>query len=341
MELNEFAININKRPEDRNDLLHRISTVGMIQSFNLQHALITGGAGFVGSHLVDTLEDHGVTVTVVDDLSNSKKVQLSSTAEFIEGDLTDPTVVDDVLSADHDIVFHLAAAKSVNTDHPRQQFEENSAMTYNLLERMDDLGVDKFVFTSSSTVYGEAPRPTPEDYGPLEPISPYGAGKLADEGLVSTYAHTHDITAWTFRFANIVGPRLRGAVIPDFIEKLRDNPETLTILGNGRQEKSYMHIDDCLDAVFHVVDNAAGPYSVYNLGTETTTSVTAIADIVSDELELDPAYEYTGGERGWTGDVPKMSLSIEKLTSLDWQPTYSSDDAVRQAARELAVELPK
>ncbi len=309
----------------------------MIKS--VEQALVTGGAGFVGSHLVNRLAQDGVTVTIVDDFSNGHEEWIPSNVTCIEGDLTDPAVVSEALSANHDIVFHLAAAKSVNTDHPRQQFEENSAMTYNLLERMDELGVDKFVFTSSSTVYGEAPRPTPEDYGPLEPISPYGAGKLADEGLVSTYAHTHDITAWTFRFANIVGPRLRGAVIPDFIEKLRDDPETLTILGNGRQEKSYMHIDDCLEAVFHVVEHADDPYNVYNLGTGTTTSVTEIADIVSDVLGLDPAYEYTGGDRGWTGDVPKMSLSIEKLSDLGWTPTYSSDRAVRQSATELAAEL--
>ena len=204
---------------------------------------------------------------------------------------------------------------------------------------MDAVGVDALAFTSSSTVYGEAPRPTPEDFAPLEPISPYGAGKLAEEGLLSTYAHSHGIQSWVFRFANIVGPGLRGAVIPDFIEKLRADPETLVILGDGRQEKSYMHVEDCVDAICHVVEHAEGPLTTCNLGTRTTTSVDRIADIVSDVLGVDPDYEYTGGDRGWTGDVPRMRLSVEKLAGLGWEPAQFSDDAVRQAAEELSAEL--
>jgi UDP-glucose 4-epimerase len=212
-------------------------------------------------------------------------------------------------------------------------------MTYTLLQRADEVGVDGFVFTSSSTVYGEAPRPTPEDYAPLEPISEYGASKLADEGLVSTYAHSRGLQAWTFRFANIVGPGQRGNVIPDFVEKLRDDPETLVILGDGRQEKSYLHVEDCVAAICHVVDGADAPLNTYNLGSRTTTSVNRIADIVGEEMGLDPAYEYTGGDRGWTGDVPKMRLSVEKLSALGWEPPASSDDAVRRAARQLIDEI--
>jgi len=188
-------------------------------------------------------------------------------------------------------------------------------------------------------VYGEAPRPTPEDYAPLEPISIYGSSKLADEGLVSTYAHSYGIQSWVYRFANIVGPRQRGNVVPDFIEKLLDDPETLTILGDGRQEKSYMHVEDCVDAMTHVVEHADDDLNVYNLGTRTTTSVNAIADVVADVLDADPDYEYTGGDRGWTGDVPRMRLSIEKLSALGWEPSLSSDRAVRRAARSLAAEI--
>jgi UDP-glucose 4-epimerase len=212
-------------------------------------------------------------------------------------------------------------------------------MTYNVLERMDEVGVDKIAFTSSSTVYGEAPMPTPEDYAPLEPISIYGSSKLTDESLISTYAHSYGMQAWVYRFANIVGPHQRGNVVPDFIEKLLDDPETLTILGDGRQEKSYLHVEDCVDAMCHVVEHAAADLNIYNLGTRTTTSVNAIADIVSGEMGLDPDYEYTGGDRGWTGDVPKMRLSIEKLSALGWEPPTSSDDAVRTATRQLYEEL--
>jgi UDP-glucose 4-epimerase len=188
-------------------------------------------------------------------------------------------------------------------------------------------------------VYGEAPRPTPEDFAPKEPISEYGAGKLAEEALISTYAHSHDLRAWVYRFANIVGPRLRGAVVPDFVEKLREDPAELVILGDGRQEKSYMHIEECVDAMCHVVEHAESALNTYNLGTRTTTSVDTIADIVADEMGLDPAYDHTGGDRGWTGDVPRMRLSVEKLSALGWEPAQSSDDAVRQCARELLDEL--
>jgi UDP-glucose 4-epimerase len=212
-------------------------------------------------------------------------------------------------------------------------------MTYNVLDRMREVGVDRFAFTSSSTVYGEAPRPTPEDYAPLEPISIYGSSKLADEALISTHAHSYGIQSWVFRFANIVGPHQRGNVIPDFIEKLDADPTELEILGDGRQEKSYMHVSECVDAIQHVVEHADSDLNVYNLGTRTTTSVTAIADIVSDELGVDPEYAYTGGDRGWTGDVPKMRLSIERLAALDWEPSIESDEAVRRSARELIDEI--
>ena len=302
------------------------------------HVLVTGGAGFIGSHLTERLLADGTTVTVVDNLSNGDRDRVPDGADFLEADLTDPDALDGHLE-EIDLVFHLAASKHVDTDRPHGQFDDNTRMTRNILEAMADADVTEIAYTSSSTVYGEAPRPTPEDYAPLEPISAYGASKLADEGLLSARAHSHDLTVWNFRFANVVGPRLRGAVIPDFIEKLRDDPETLTILGNGRQEKSYLHIEDCLDAMCHVVAHADDAMNTYNLGTRTTTSVDRIATIVADELGVDPEREYTGGERGWTGDVPKMRLSIEKLAALGWEPRRSSDEAVRQATRELIDEL--
>jgi UDP-glucose 4-epimerase len=300
--------------------------------------VVTGGAGFIGSHLVERLVSDN-TVTVVDDCSNGNADWVHSDATFIEGDLTDPSTVSDAIGPETDLVVHLAASKLVDTDTPRRQFDANTEITYNILERMDDVGVTNLVFTSSSTVYGEAPRPTPEDYAPLSPISVYGAAKLAEESLISTYTHSHDLTAWIFRFANIVGPRLRGAVIPDFIEKLRDDPSSLTILGDGRQQKSYMHVESCLDAMEHAITHASGDHNVFNLGTRTTTSVDRIADIVAEEMGSDPDYEHTGGDRGWTGDVPRMRLSIDKLAALGWEPDQSSDDAVRQATRELLAEL--
>ncbi|ELZ98537.1 NAD-dependent epimerase/dehydratase family protein [Haloferax sulfurifontis] len=303
-----------------------------------KRVLVTGGAGLVGSHLAARLSEDN-HVVVADDLSKGVREQVPDGVEFVQADMTDADDVAEAVTEDLDIVFHFAAYTDTNYGNPRQLFEENTEMTYNVLERMQEVGVSNVAFTSSSTIYGEAPRPTPEDYAPLEPISIYGSSKLADEGLLSTFAHSYDFTVYMYRFANIVGPNQRGNVIPDFIEKLLEDPETLEILGDGRQEKSYLHVEDCIDAMCHVVEHAERDYNVYNLGTRTTTSVTTIADIVADVLDLDPEFEYTGGDRGWTGDVPKMRLSIEKLSALGWEPDGSSDEAVRRAAEELAEEL--
>ncbi|KTG08987.1 UDP-glucose 4-epimerase [Haloprofundus marisrubri] len=303
-----------------------------------QSITITGGAGLVGSHLAARLAADN-SVLVADDLSKGKRDRVPEDVAFEQADMTTASDVSRVITEETDMVFHFAAYTDTNYANPRQLFEENTEMTYNVLERMDEVGVDNIAFTSSSTIYGEAPRPTPEDYAPLEPISEYGASKLADEALVSTYAHSHGMTAWVYRFANIVGPNQRGNVIPDFVEKLDDNPDELEILGDGRQEKSYLYVEDCVDAMCHVVEHADATLNTYNLGTRTTTSVTTIADIVSDEMGLEPEYQYTGGDRGWTGDVPKMRLSIEKLSALGWHPPTASDDAVRRAARELIDEI--
>ncbi|MGM0605503.1 MAG: NAD-dependent epimerase/dehydratase family protein [Halobacteriota archaeon] len=301
--------------------------------------LITGGAGLVGSTLAASLVDRADHVRVADDLSKGDRDRLADDVEFVQADVRDREDVAAVLTADLDVVFHLAAYTDTNFEDDRTLFEENTTMTYNVLERMDEVGVDALAFTSSSTVYGEAPRPTPETFGPLEPISAYGAAKLADEALVSTYAHTYGIDSWVFRFANIVGPYQRGNVVPDFIEKLLADPNRLEILGDGRQEKSYMYVDDCVDAIEHVVEHADAQYNLYNLGTRTTTAVTTIADVVASVLDVDPDYEYTGGDRGWAGDVPRMRLSIDRLAALGWEPTLESDEAVRAAAIDLADEL--
>ena len=296
---------------------------------------VTGGGGFVGSHLGERLVEDN-EVVVVDRFGNGRREWVPDGAAVVEGDLRDPEVVAAAVDERTDVVFHLAADKAVDSDDPGEQFRLNTELTANVAERMAEVGCDRVAFTSSSTVYGEAPRPTPEDYAPLEPISMYGAAKLAEESLLSVYAHSHGFRVWNFRFANIVGPRLQlGAVVPDFVAKLREDPSSLEILGDGRQEKSYMHVEDCVDAMCHVVEEADDAMNTYNLGTRTTTSVRTIADIVAEEMGVDPDYEFTGGERGWVGDVPRMRLSVEKLSALGWEPTASSDDAVRRATREL------
>ncbi|MFB6310489.1 MAG: NAD-dependent epimerase/dehydratase family protein [Salinirussus sp.] len=303
-----------------------------------RHALVTGGAGFVGSHLAEGLLSAGAAVTVLDDLSAGRRDWVPDGAAFIEADVNDTDTVEAAVS-EADFVCHLAAGKAVDAADPRSQFEANIAGTYTILEAMAAANVHHLLYTSSSTVYGEAPRPTPEDHGPLEPISAYGAGKLAEEGLVSTYAHSHGITARVVRFANVVGPRLRGAVVPDFIQKLRADPTELEILGDGRQQKSYLHVTDCVDAMVQILREVETAYAVYNLGTESTTAVTEIADTVAAAMNVDPAYRFTGGERGWTGDVPRMRLDISKLRALGWTPALESDAAIERAAHELIDEL--
>ncbi|QZX98768.1 NAD-dependent epimerase/dehydratase family protein [Halobaculum rubrum] len=303
-------------------------------------ALVTGGGGLIGSHLAGHLQsEYDADVRVADDFSKGDRDRIPDGVDVIEADLTDEAETREAVTADLDVVFHLAAYTDTNFDDDRRLFEENTEMTYNVLEAMEDAGVPNLAFTSSSTVYGEAPRPTPEDYAPLEPISIYGSSKLADEALISTYAKSYGFTAWVYRFANIVGPYQRGNVVPDFIQKLQADPDELEILGDGRQEKSYLHVTDCVDAMCHVVEHGERDLNTYNLGSRTTTSVNRIADIVAGEMGLDPEYSYTGGDRGWTGDVPKMRLSVEKLAALGWEPPASSDDAVRAATRDLLAEL--
>lgn len=303
-----------------------------------QQVVVTGGAGFVGSRLTEHLVADGNDVRVVDSLATGREAWVPPEAELVVGDLAEPATAREAITAQTDVVFHLAADSDAARDDTAQ-FRTNNRLTETVVERMDAVGVDRVVFTSSSTVYGEAPRPTPESHGPLEPISVYGASKLAAEGLLSVYGHSHDFTVRIFRFANVVGPRLRGAVIPDFIEKLRADPTTLTVLGDGRQEKSYLHVEDCIEGLLHGLAAADDPVAVYNLGTGTTTSVDRIAEIVAEEMGVDPDREYTGGRQGWTGDVPRMGLAVEKLRSTGWEPTLSSDEAVRRATRELLGEL--
>ncbi len=308
--------------------------------------VVTGGAGFIGSHLVDSLLAAGNEVTVVDNLSGGKMEFLAPHKgnrrfRFVKADLSsEGFVCEDFKGAD--MVFHLAANPDVRTGaaDTKTPISQNVMATYNVLESMRLNGVGRIAFTSTSTIYGEASVvPTPEDYGPLLPISIYGASKLSCEALISSYSHTFGMTAWIYRFANIVGSRGTHGVIFDFIRKLRADPEKLTILGDGRQSKSYLHISDCVEAMLFVVENAREHVNVYNIGSEDRFDVTGIARAVAEEMGLrNVAFDYTGGDRGWKGDVPFMALSIEKLKALGWKPAHGSEASVRLCVKELLKE---
>ncbi|MEM3368730.1 MAG: NAD-dependent epimerase/dehydratase family protein [Thermoproteota archaeon] len=307
-------------------------------------AIVTGGAGFIGSHLVEKLLEFCDEVVVLDNFSsgkieNLKDVKDNKKLEVVKLDLLESKEISDEF-AGAEIVFHVAANPEVRIAEPKVHLEQNVLATYNVLEAMIKADVKKIVFTSSSTVYGEAKKiPTPEDYGVLEPISMYGAAKLASESLISGYAHTYGIISFIFRFANVVGKRANHGVIYDFIQKLIRNKNELEILGDGTQRKSYIHVSDCLDAIFYVLDKEKSQYCVYNIGNLDSISVSEIADIVIEEMRLKKVKKkFTGGidgGRGWVGDVKYMQLDVSKLTSLGWHPSLNSREAIRRACREL------
>jgi UDP-glucose 4-epimerase len=307
--------------------------------------LVTGGAGFIGSHLVDALVARGDRVLVIDSLAAGLKRNIAphlreGNAELIITDLLEDGWQDAIREVDR--VFHLAADPDVRQSAfaPEGPVNNNILATFRVLEAIRLHEIRDIVFTSTSTVYGDATViPTPEEYGPLEPVSVYGASKLACEALITAYCHSFGMRSWNFRFANIIGVRSGHGVIPDFIKKLEKNPGELEILGDGRQAKSYLGVGDCITAMLHVTDHADGPVNTFNIGSEDWIDVEAIARIIEAEMHLTGVkHRFTGGGRGWVGDVPKMQLSIEKIKRLGWRPAHGSEDSVRLAARALLGE---
>ena len=310
-------------------------------------ALVTGGAGFIGSHLVDELVDAGYSVKIIDNLSSGNLALVNhqiaaGNAEFIEGDITS---IDDVLQAtkEVDVVFHMAANPDIRlgTQVTDTDLKQGTIATYNILEAMRINNVNKIVFASSSVVYGEdAPMPTPESFGPCLPISLYGASKVGSEGLITSWVGTFDFQAWIFRFANIIGNRGTHGVIFDFIHKLKRDNSRLEVLGNGLQEKSYMEVKDCVRGMMHIFNTSTSPINLYNLGSHDTCSVSRIAEIVVEETGCrDATIEYTGGDRGWAGDIPRAMLSIEKMLSTGYDVKYNSEAAVRHTTKCLIEEI--
>lgn len=302
--------------------------------------LVTGGAGFIGSHLTDFLVEKGHEVTVIDNLSNGSREFLNDKARFIKADLKNGERLLELVK-DFDVVFHLAANTSTRTALKDQDkdLEENIIATHNLLEAMRQNKVKKLVFTSSSTVYGEAPFPVSEDYGPLKPENLYGATKLGCEALISSYCYTFGFKSWIFRLANIIGSRMRKGVIYDFIKKLKESPSKLKVLGNGKQRKSYLYVKDCVRAMHHIYQNTSEKVNILNIGSDDTTSVTEIAKLTIKEISPGAEINYTGGKRGWEGDVPKFKLDITKLKNTGYKPTYCSKSSIKKSIEELRQEL--
>ena len=307
---------------------------------------VTGGAGFVGSHLVDQLINTG-EVTVYDNLSSGSREFVGQHLKnpgfrFVQADLLD---LDRLATAmkDSDVVFHLSSNPDVRIGQHDTETDLNQGTiaTYNVLETMRQQDISKIVFASSSVVYGETSgEPVSEDHGPLQPISLYGAAKLASEGLLSAFCHLFNTQAWIFRFANVVGSRATHGVIYDFIHKLKKNAGQLEILGDGRQSKSYIHVSDCVDGMLYGFQHSDGQVNVFNLGNSDVIDVTTISRLLLERMGLSEIeLKFTGGSRGWPGDVPRICLETSRMEKLGWKPKLNSKRAICLAIKEILAEL--
>ena len=304
--------------------------------------LVTGGAGFIGSHLVDRLLQEGRSVIAFDNFSTGQKqfldkAQTNDQFELIEGDLIHEQQIE-IAMRGVDFVWHLAANADVRfgTDQPRRDLEQNTIATSNVLEAMRKNEVRHIAFSSTGSIYGEASViPTSEDCPMPVQTSLYGASKLACEGMISAYCEGFDMQAWIFRFVSILGERYTHGHIFDFYRRLLNDPDHLHILGNGKQRKSYLYIHDCLNAMFKAVEGASGAVNVLNLGTDEYVEVNDSVDLITDHLGLTPERSYAGGERGWIGDSPFIFLKCDRMRSLGWQPGHSIRDGILKTLKWL------
>ena len=307
--------------------------------------LVTGGAGFIGSHLVDRLAAEGHQIRVIDNLSSGRLENLAHRrdVEVIIGDLKNPQDVQKAVRG-VDAVFHFAANPEVrvSTTNPDIHFNENVVATFNLLEAMRKNDVGQLVFASSSSVYGEPDEIPVDENAPLRPVSVYGASKAACEHLIHAYAKLYGFRAVALRYANAVGPRLRHGVIWDFINKLRKNPHELEILGDGKQVRSYIHIDDAVEATLLAWKKTTDAYAAYNVATVDWITVDEVADLVIEAMGLTnvkKTYRPVLHGVGWPGDVKKIALKIDMLKQLGFEPKVNSREAVRLTAKSLLHEI--
>ncbi|WP_297216313.1 NAD-dependent epimerase/dehydratase family protein [Thermoplasma sp.] len=308
-----------------------------------KHVMITGGAGFIGSNMVEMLLEEN-DVTVIDNLSITDDRYIRpfmgrKNFNFIKEDITES-----VTPGEYDAVVHLAADSDVRngSQDPTIDLRSNVIGTVNVLEMMRKNDIKDILFASSSTIYGEAKIiPTPENYGPLLPISSYGASKLSAEAFISSYSHYYGIDAKILRFANIVGKNSTHGVIFDFINKLKKNSSELEVLGDGTQAKSYMHVTDCINSMFYVYEKVKGT-DVFNLGNDDVTNVDTIARYVIEAMGLkNTKIVHRGGYmgRGWPGDVKYTRMDVKKLKETGWKNRYSSDEAVKVAIEEIKRQI--
>ena len=305
--------------------------------------LVTGGAGFIGSHLCDSLLSREHIITVVDNLVLGKKENIShllkrNDFKFIEEDLLNLEKLKVIFQVGKfEMVYHLAANSDIQKggNNPEVDYNLTFNTTFMILQCMREFKVYKLFFASTSAIYGETLKNLTEDFGPLLPVSNYGASKLASEAFISSFSSSYNIQTWIARFPNVVGERFTHGVIFDFISRLRINPKVLTVLGNGQQNKPYMYVKDLIEGILFVCENTTERYNVYNLGSETRTKVFEIAQMVIEEMHLEAKIEFTGGDRGWIGDVPEFKYDLSKIHNLGWNAKYNSNDSVKLAIQKI------
>jgi len=303
---------------------------------------ITGSGGFIGSSLADRLLKNGSSVAGYDNFSTGQKRLLEhavthSSFNLFEGDLLNFDALQTSM-AGYDFVFHFAANADVRfgLQHPGRDLEQNTLATFNVLEAMRANGISKIAFSSTGSVYGEAKVfPTPEDAPFPVQTSLYGASKLAGESLIQAYCEGFGFQSWIFRFVSILGERYTHGHVFDFYKQLRNDPSRLMVLGNGKQRKSYLYVQDCLDAIFLAVERAKEKVNIFNLGVDGYCQVNDSIGWICREMGVKPKLEYSGGERGWVGDNPFIFLDTKKIQSLGWKPKVSIEEGVVRTVRWL------
>ena len=304
--------------------------------------LVTGGAGFIGSHLCKRLVKEGHQVVCIDNLSNGRKENLEGMDKnplftFYDFDVNNTMKLRRVFdNHPFDMVFHLAANADTarGEESPHEDIENTLFTTLNVLEMMRIYEIKKFFFASSSTVYGNADERLQEHRSIMRPISHYGAGKLASEAYISSFSHLHDFQVWIARFCNAVGPNMTEGVIPDLIRKLKAHPSKLEVYGDGTQSKPFIYIDDLVDGVMWMVNHTNENYNAYLIGVQSNVTVAQIAQIVMDEVDIHIPIKYTGAYKGCKGDVHQYSYDVTRLRMLGWNPKFSAEEAVKKAVKD-------
>jgi UDP-glucose 4-epimerase len=305
--------------------------------------LVTGGAGFIGSHLCETLLSNGHEIVVVDNLTLGTIENVNSlfnNKHFVlyQCDVLDYGRMQTIFAdSNFEVVFHLAANSDIDAGgkSPEIDLQNTFMTTCTVLRLMKEFNVKQIVFASTSAIYGDTGNILNEDHGPLFPISHYGAAKLASEAFISSFVASYGMQAWIIRFPNVVGERATHGVILDFINKLRKNPYELEVLGNGEQYKPYLYVKDLIDAIIYVWRNSKHPINYYNIGVDSRSKVKDIAAMVIDAMGLNAKIKYSGGDRGWIGDVPEFCYDLKKIHSLGWKAKISSDEAVQKSIRYI------